>query len=89
MEASIVTEEGAADISVTDNLFGKSVTSPNLSVGDVSMGASDTDQGPSQPEQEGKGAHRREVEREVHFGIWKGCPIASKLPYDAWNEKWV
>ena len=83
-------DDGAADISVADNLFGTSFTPPNLSVW-VLMRRSHpgADEGRCEADGDGEGAHRREVGRGVHFGIWKGCPIASKLPYKVWKEKWV
>ena len=87
MEAPMDVDDGAADISVADNLFGTSVTPPNLSVGADAAVAPGADEGRCEADGDGEGAHRREVGREVHFGIWKGCPIASKLPYQSVERK--
>ena len=89
MEVPMDVEDGAADISVADNLFGTSVTAPNLSVGADAAVAPGAEPGHSEAEGDGEGGEPPDVGRELPFGMMKTSPSVSELPYKAWKEKWV
>ena len=82
-------EDSAADISVADNLFGTSVTPPNLSVGADAAVAPGADEGRSEADGDGEGGGPPDVGRELPFDTMKTSPRVSELPYKAWKEKWV
>ena len=89
MEVPMDVEDGAADISVADNLFGTSVTPPNLSLGAEAAVAPGAEADRSEAEGDGEGGGPPDVGRELPFDMMKTSPSVSELPYKAWKEKWV
>ena len=87
MEAPMDVEDGTADISVADNLFGTLVTPPNLSVGVDAAVVPGANEVPTEVDGDGEGERPPDVGRELPFGMMKTIPSVSELPYKAWKEK--
>ena len=78
-------EDGTTDISVADNLFGTSVSPPNLSVGADPAVAPSAHEGPKEQVGDGEGEYPPDIGREHQIDMPDGMPGAS-VPLETIQE---